>query len=832
MPSGAPLSGRGLVLPRRHRRWRSGGCSGLPLISALLCAAIPHPAQAENMITSSMAGGDMLDERLADSAPFASFSQLPDPPTAPPKASTSDGMLFLELVLNGRRTQQIIPVYFENNTIRLRPQDLQRQGVPLHVNGDRLYLSDIPSATFEYQMQDQSIEIHLPDHLLPYHTIGKNRERLDITPADTAFLLNYDAFMSSGLHDIKPQISVFLEQRVTGQFGIFATSGLWRNGSQGGYKRYDSSFRTSHADTATILEFGDFITRNLADASAVRLGGVQISRDFAVRPDIITYPLPRFTGRAALPSTVELLIDGRSVANAEVDPGQFLFDTLPITGGAGQAQLVVTDIHGRSTTTSMPFYISSNLLASGLTDFAVSAGFFRENFGIKNFSYSDFAATASIRHGLRDFLTAELRAEYSRDFWLLGGGTQARLSNLGILSAAIANSQTQGKGGQHMSIGYDYQAGGFSIGLRHIRQSRYYRDLGTMDLFTRAASRRQSLAGINLSMGQWGNVGLNYADFKNEDQPSSRYANLNWSIPAFSRGQFYAQAGRDFTTQGWNASLSLSLSLGGDNGSISAGIADQSKGKRSYRADYSRSVPTDTGIGWNVGASASEDGAKEWRGDFQWRTAPVQFRFGGAGFHQKHGGTTQNIWAGASGGIVLMDGFVALANQLPTNFAVVSTSGFANIPVRYEHQLIGRTNKDGRLFIPTLTPWYPGRVSIDPLELPANVHVPEVERRLVVEGGRGVHVRFAMQKMQPILAAIRDGKGQYIASGSQVTIGGKTVTYIGWDGLLYLEDIAQIPEHVITILTPDQQRCHVQLPTEKLTPDNWNLGELLCASSF
>ncbi len=753
-------------------------------------------------------------------------------PATDASAAPTDGLLFLELILNGRRTGQVIPIYMEQDSVRLRPQDLQQQGVNLHVNGDRLLLSDIPDARFAYHVADQSLSIDLPTHLLPYQNIGPTRRRLDITPADTAFLLNYDAFISTGVDNSPAQISVFLEQRVAGQFGSLATSGFWRNGRHGGYKRYDTSFRTAHAASATTWEFGDFITRSLSDASAVRLGGVQISRDFSVRPDIITYPLPRFAGRAALPSTVELLIDGRIVTNTQVDPGQFLLDTLPFNSGAGQAQLVVTDIHGQATTTNLPFYISSNLLASGLTDFAISAGFFRENYARKNFSYGDFAASASLRHGISDSITGQMRAEYSKDFWLLGGGFQGRLAMLGILSASMAHSQYQGQSGQSWSVGYDYQAGRLSLALRHMRQSRYFVDLGKLDLLTGPAARRHSLASLNLSMGQWGSVGLNYVEYQSErenrDPETNRYANLQWSLPVGSRWQVYAQAGRDFSPRGWNASLAATVSLGPKIGSLTAGVTDQNRGQRSYRADYSRALPTDGGFGWNVGANRTEDGSQNWRADIQLRTQAAQFRFGGFGAMGQQKRDQHSLWAGVSGGLVLIDGFFVAANQLPSSFALVSTNGYADIPVRYEHQLIGRTNKNGHLFIPSVTPWYSAKIAIDPLDLPANVSAPQVEQSLAIASGRGAHVRFSIRPLQPALAAIRGPNGQFIAAGSPVYAGQTIVTYVGWDGLLYLEDSAAVPDARVIIAPESGEKCAVTLPLHSLSPDHWSIGELPC----
>ncbi|MFD2137447.1 hypothetical protein ACFSLT_23805 [Novosphingobium resinovorum] len=105
----------------------------------------------------------------------------------------------------------------------------------------------------------------------------------------------------------------------------------------------------------TTYEAGDLVTRTLPWSNAIRLGGVQVSRDFAVRPDVVTYPVPAFAGEAALPSSVQLFIDNHEAFGGSIQPGPFVMNPLPQINGAGQASIVVTDALGRQVATQVPF---------------------------------------------------------------------------------------------------------------------------------------------------------------------------------------------------------------------------------------------------------------------------------------------------------------------------------------------------------------------------------------------------------------------------------------------------------------------------------------------
>ncbi len=152
--------------------------------------------------------------------------------------------------------------------------------------------------------------------------------------------------------------------------------------------RLDTTWTRSFVDSTSVLRVGDSITGNLPWSRATRFGGIQLQRDFALQPDLITFPIPQFLGQAAVPSTVDLYVNGLRRYSGETPAGPFQLGTVPIVNGAGNAQVVVTDALGRQTTFDFPFYTTSQLLRPGLDDYSLELGFVRENYGVSSFDYA------------------------------------------------------------------------------------------------------------------------------------------------------------------------------------------------------------------------------------------------------------------------------------------------------------------------------------------------------------------------------------------------------------------------------------------------------------
>jgi outer membrane usher protein len=126
-------------------------------------------------------------------------------------------------------------------------------------------------------------------------------------------------------------------------------------------------------------------------------------------------------------------------------------------------------------------------------------------------------------------------------------------------------------------------------------------------------------------------------------------------------------------------------------------------------------------------------------------------------------------------------------------FAMVSTDGVPNVPILQENRLVGFTDADGLLLVNRLNAWQNNRLSIDPLQAPADVRLGRTDTFAVPASRSGMLVRFPMQPVLSVQTTVTGTDGQPLAAGSPVWLSGAdpattpALTVVGYDGLLYLE---------------------------------------------
>src|SRR5436305_8189320 len=99
--------------------------------------------------------------------------------------------------------------------------------------------------------------------------------------------------------------------------------------------RLDTTWAYSDPESMKTYRAGDVISGGLAWTRPIRLGGAQMQRNFALRPDLVTMPLPTFSGTAAVPSTVDVYVNNVRTLSQPVGPGPYQISNLPTLAGAG-----------------------------------------------------------------------------------------------------------------------------------------------------------------------------------------------------------------------------------------------------------------------------------------------------------------------------------------------------------------------------------------------------------------------------------------------------------------------------------------------------------------
>lgn len=722
-----------------------------------------------------------------------------DIPRAQARSHDDEQVLYLEVVLNRTRQARLTRFVLRDGHLHARPADLRGMGFALadHDGADEIALDALSGVQARYDNANQRIDIEAPLSLLSLATTRLNIRGVVVAPVTATapgLLLNYDLYAS---HDSGSSgLTASGELRAFGIGpGVYSTSVVARgyrtrdDGWHGEHVRLLSSWELSFPDAALTLTVGDAYSGFMDWTRPVRLGGVQIGRNFGLQPYRVTTPLPTFLGEVAVPSVVDLYVDGVRQYRGEVPVGPFQLSTVPGVDGAGNAQLLITDAYGRMRSLDLPFYSTRSLLARGLSDWSLSVGLVREDYGIRSFSYaSEPVASASLRYGVSDKLTLESHAEAGGGLRNAGLGGVWLIGRAGVVGLSHARSRLDNARGSQTAWSYAWNNGRYNLSVDSQRTRGDYRDIASLYGPPPPDISERALAGVNIA---WlGNLSLSHVRLRQAGDPTSpwraidaRYLGVTWT----------RSFGRD-----WSANLSYQRNLDdAKDRSLFIGLAvaldgdrrldtswQRSGGRDSALADLSRPIPGDGGAGWRVQVQTG-DGGDGGLAEAGWLTDHGRLGMGLA--HRDGAGYG---YAQASGGLVWMGGRGFATRRVDDAFAVVSTDGIADVPVRLENRPIGRTDADGLLLVVPLNAWQRNKLSIDPMVLPAAMRIADTERIATPSDRAGARVRFAIAPVRAALVVLHDGAGRPLPVGTRVRrLGGTAETIIGYDGEAYLEGL-------------------------------------------
>lgn len=345
----------------------------------------------------------------------ATYDSLPAP-----AASYSDKQeyeLYLSVSVNGNLVASAAPVKVITGRYWIAADILRQAHIPLQTQDALVDVTTIPSVKVEYDRPGQMLNLRVPDNWLPEQRIGETTgQNYQAAISSPGMLFNYDAyslFSSGGTQTT----STYTETRLFGPPGVLSNNAVIRQNwsstgyEQQGFMRYDTLWKYSDSEQMISYQAGDVVSNALTWSSSVRMGGLRLSRNFSVRPDLVTYPLLNLSGSAAVPSSVDLFINGYKTSSAQINGGPYTLTNVPWISGAGEATVVTTDALGRQVSTSIPFYVSNTLLREGLSDFEFTLGALRNNYGIKSADYGAGALSAIYRYGVNNWLTLSTHTE-------------------------------------------------------------------------------------------------------------------------------------------------------------------------------------------------------------------------------------------------------------------------------------------------------------------------------------------------------------------------------------------------------------------------------------
>jgi outer membrane usher protein len=747
------------------------------------------------------------------------------PPPVATRDSSAGEDLYLEVVLNGTRTEALVHFIRRGEALCAQAADLRGLGFVLAPGSDLRCLPDMPDVRYTYDVAQQRVNIDIPtDRLnLPTQVLNVPERRATRASSGTGLLLNYDVYAAHG--GGLSNVSGLAELRAFADgLGVLSTTSLSRRyqtsgvGWQGDTVRLDTQWRLSFPDRSQTLTVGDTFTGALSWSRATRIGGIAYGTDFALQPYRVTTPLPQFFGQAAAPSSVELYIDGIRQYNGKVPAGPFQLTAVPGVDQAGQAQVVLTDALGRSSTVTFPFYAARQLLRAGLSDWSVELGTVREAYGIDSFAYgSEPVASATWRRGVTDRLTLESHTEAGDGRGTAGAGVVWNPAGAMVLNGSYARSRG---GGTEYGAGLSWNGRHVNASVDTLRSDARYDDVagGYGSPPPRASDR--ALIGFNLDASSFG---VNYVRLRYGGQPATRYAGM-FLLRNIGRGISLNASYNQNLDIAADRSFFIGATLAFDQRTTWSTSVQRDRDRTFGIVDASRPIDGDGGFGWHVqGRSGATGGGLA---ELGWLANRGQLTVGASNF-----GQASYAYADANGALVLMGGSTFAARRIDDAFALVTTEGTPDIPVLLENRRTGVTDSRGLLLVSRLMAYQDNRLAIDPIDLPADQRVQRVETVVAPSDRAGVVVRFPVKRVRAASAILVDEAGQSLPVGARVATGdASSPAVVGYDGLVYLDNL-QGGDTPLDVTLPGGAHCRATLAYPAQAHDLPQLGPLTCKTA-
>ncbi|SFH95987.1 outer membrane usher protein [Bosea sp. OK403] len=783
--------------------------------------------------------------------------------------------LHLDVLLDGQAIG-LIGAFHQggNGEVSARRKELEELGirVPQAFKRDEdVPLSAIPALTYRYDEAAQRIDIQLPQAgRLPktYDAAARDVPSPTAGSAGTGAVLNYTLFGSSEGKQFSsfwryPSLSASLDARVFSPFGVLSQTGIVSDQSPGGGRtevlRLETSW--SYSDPGTMLTYraGDMISGGLAWTRPIRMGGLQVQRNFGLRPDLITLPLPSVTGSAAVPSTVDVFVNGTKTISQDVGSGPFRITNIPILSGNGNANVVVRDASGQQTEANLPFIVSSKLLRPGLFDFSAEIGAPRLQYGLRSSIYGgDIAGSGSARYGLSDNVTVLAHAEATHGLGTASLGGVLGLGQFGLISAAGAGSWQGGATGGQAYLSFETQLWGVSFLASSQRSLGAYRDLASVTVPPVAdLSGANGVAGYvamagtlaadavtwgrlllppraldRLSVGfpapmLGGGISFGFAHVKPAVGRSNRVVNASYTRALPGSGSFYATVFTDLDDRrSAGIFAGLSFPFGAD---ITASTGTSRSGANwALAADVSKPLRQEVGsVGWRVRDVEGQGGQQRRSASLAYRGNYGQIEAGVTQAGDRLSGTAQ-----LDGSIALAGSDLFLGNRIDDAFAVAK-AGAPDVDVLYENRVVARTNASGNALIPTLRSYQSNKVSIDPRGLPVTSLAETTLEVLAPTDRAGVVVDFGVRSASNAAIVILHGAdGKPLRAGLsgalQPGLRGTAAApefVVGYDGRAFVENLGPGNDIVVQL---DKGECRAHFSFEPRQATQVTLGPVSC----
>lgn len=744
----------------------------------------PRAASLLLALTAAAAASSGGAARAQDADPFA----LPKTLTAKAAQSAATGPMMAEIEVDGRVRSRLVSVEGQANDLTIDAADARAAGLPVAEDfAGKVLVSSLPVYKWSFDRFRQRLVIQLLRNNDGANFRDLSRGNHVDTETRPLMALRIDYDLSTSLSPTSRNVGGLVDAALVRGNVAAASSFQLAAGNAAATRnlvRLDSTVQFALPRQNMAVTVGDFVSAGTLTQRAVRLGGIQVASNFDLRPDLVTMPLPGFSGNVAVPTSIDILTADQRYRVGDLEPGNFTLQNVPVSTGRGEISAVTTDALGREVVQTTRFYTSRDLLAPGLTGYAVNFGFVRRRYGISNNEYGELVASAYARRGLSPFLTVEGSAESTPGLLNFGARSDFTLGNIALVSVEgrLSHDVTAGSG-HLMRFAVESLSPKFGIRAGFIKPSRNYRD---------AASRLGDPPPPNqlftdLSYTLRGNTQLQLAYVSQHDRENARFRlparrtdtlSANFRTAFAKRFDLFAAGGlrRTDGQSALFASVGVSVQFGG--GKHAGGYVSTDENRTSVGATFAQDDTRPGQLGYSVSTLASA-GSQRVTGRAVYRARAMALEGQVEEVDGRFAGR-----ANARGTLLVAGGTVYARSQNGSSFALVRTGKVGNVAIKLENQPAGKTNARGSLLVDNLAPLTPLHIDVDSEKLPAEAVVRKARHVIAVPRRAVALVEMDVRAFRPVLRQIVDGSGAPLEAGSLVVAAPSGErSMVGFDGI-------------------------------------------------
>lgn len=640
-------------------------------------------------------------------------------------------------------------------------------GAVLRLQGiDHVDLARAPKLQARFDEKRIALEITVAAETLPRNTIDLRWRYEDaLRPVQPSAFFNY-ALTVTGDESFDSSVTQVTSE-AGGRLGdtLLYSSGTYIDGAgDRGYTRLQTNVTYDQRDSLQRVIAGDFFTSTRELSASFPMGGVSIAKYYPMDPYFIQYPTLNLNTTAALPSQVEVRIDGNVVARQQVQPGPV--DIVNITGytGARNVQVVVRDAFGREQVVQQPFYFTDFALRKGLHDYSYNLGFLRENYGVESNDYGTAVFTGFHRYGYTDKLTLGLTGQARQGMVNAGPIATVLLPGAGIAGAGASVSNGDGETGYAGSFFYNFVAPRFSVNasVRHFGDEYRLLPAGTP-----LPTRNLASATFAYTPGGRGTISTSYTVTEQRMLRSLHAWNVGYNVSLLGgRGILTLSYTKNSgLIDDWTGSAVFRYLFGRDYSAVASAV--RAGTFKSQTVSFEKTVPVGEGYGFSIGPGRAEtpEGTATLSnvfGQYNGRYALLLGRYQGS----SNDGVTRGLAeVSVASGIGYVPGRLFVSRPLTDSFAVVKVGDVPDVPVRNNGQLQGTTDARGEVVVSPMISFYDNSVNFERRAVPLD-YVFKSSALVVSPAFRsGAYLAFDVMKNRAIL-----GRLEHEVEGRRVPI--------------------------------------------------------------